>query len=156
MLVVGGFLIIAAVTFAQTWSPAPVNPPSNNAASPINVSGVAQAKAGNFVADVVGANGFCIKDKCIYAWPTGSGISASDIKIVEASKTNTYDAVATKVECGPGYKVIGGGFDNIRSNPKEDATRERAIDSYPSSDSSWTVAYKDAHVKVYAICVKVS
>ena len=146
--------IVAGIAYASTWSPAPSNPPSNNAAMPINVSDVGQAKTGNLTANVIGANGFCLGTDCITAWPTGSGsgaIPAGNIKIVEtATITNPAAGVAS---CGTGYKVVGGGFKRVGDISN---SVDRPWSSYPNTDSSWLVDYVHGKFTVYAVCIKVS
>ncbi len=142
-----GIFLVVGVVSAQTWSAAPSNPPANNAAKPINVSNVSQNKTGNFVANVIGANGFCIGSDCISKWP--SKIQESDhIKIV--NKKNVKDI--TTVNCPSGYKVTGGGYERTNDIGGSD---ERAWLDYPSSDTSWTVHMVHAWYNIYAICIKV-
>ena len=148
-----GIGIIVSVTSASTWNSAPSNPPSDNAPAPINVSDVDQAKIGNFAANVIGANGFCLKNDCISAWPTSSGVSAKDIKIVETGVSQANKT--TVASCDAGYKVLGGGFRRV-SSTGDDGVRERAILNYPNTDSSWAVFYRDGTFIVYAVCLKVS
>lgn len=144
--------VVAASTFAQTWSPAPANPPSNNAPSPINVSSVGQSKSGNFTANVIGANGLCLKSDCITSWPKTSRVAAEDIKIVQTGII-TNDTPGT-ASCGSGYKVVGGGYNRVDGSG-DDGSRERAFYDYPNSSSSWTAYYKDGDFRVYAVCLRV-
>jgi len=151
-VVVISSLVVVAVTFAQTWNSAPSSPPSNNAPAPINVSNTSQSKAGNFTANVIGANGFCLGSSCITAWPTSGGVSASDVKIVETPEV-VNPAIGT-ASCGSGYKVMGGGF--VRTGETvSTGVSDRPWSSHPSSDSAWSVDYKNGKFKVYAVCLKV-
>lgn len=145
-------LILITVSYAQTWNSAPGNPPSNNAPAPINVSAIGQAKSGNFTANVIGANGFCLGNDCITSWPSSGGISSDSIKIVETGEI-VNPAVGT-ASCGEGWKVVSGGFKRTGETVST-GTSDRPWSSYPSSDSSWTVDYKNGKFKVYAVCIKV-
>lgn len=149
--VITGLLVVGVVS-AQTWNAAPSNPPTNNAPAPINVSLTSQNKAGNFVANAIGANAFCMGSDCISAWPTAQPaepVLASDIVIVKnnAGAGNTIRAV-----CPSGFAVISGGYERTGNIG---GSVERTFSSFPDTWKSWTVYYPHANFIAYAVCLKV-
>ena len=69
-----GIALGFALQFVRAWTEPTTTPPGGNVGAPINTSGNAQTKAGNFTSNGIISAGdqFCLRGVCISAWPSGT------------------------------------------------------------------------------------
>jgi Collagen triple helix repeat (20 copies) len=89
--------------------------------------------------------------------PTGlAGISGLEVVSVTQHVLNTTGAITTlRVDCPVGKRVLAGGFSYTPPDWRDPAMGVEQ--NYPSSSTSWTVAFKsgwvfDLDITVYATC----
>lgn len=102
-------VLIGSLSVFADWSNPTATPPSNNVATPINVSGTAQTKTGALTigSDLVVNGRICLGTSCINAWPEATEVvTAPEEERIEgvcgASNGQVYATTPTTGLCATG------------------------------------------------------